>query len=220
MEKKLSAFHLKITGENRCFMHKKMNSNRLIDKLFNYPYCKKELKIEFAREFKLLEFYKGQTIISPNVINQSLYFVDEGILRSYIIQFSKTKTRRIFINSDFITQDGVYIKKQALEYVECLTNTTLFNINYKQLERFIRINPEAIKLLLSILEEQKLKEIENSALLHVEPSLDRYRFASEILGKTIHELPKQVLASYLRISRKQLGRLLTEYNSNGKRHWS
>lgn len=190
------------------YQKKEMNNDSLLKKLFDQPYCKKEIKISFADQFKRLEFQRGQTIINPNVFNQSLYFVEDGILRCYLMNAGKTTTRQLYIQGDFITQNGMYLKKPSFEYVECLTHCKLLNINYNQIERFVRKHPDSIKLLLSIIEVQKLKEIEVNDLLHIELSLDRYQHAREILGKNIYELPKEVLASYLRISRKQLGRLL------------
>ena len=58
--------------------------------------------------------------------------------------------------------------------------------------------------------KQKLKEIENAEMMRLEPAIERYRFASSLMGKFIHDLPKRVLSSYLRISEKQLSRLLVE----------
>lgn len=174
------------------------------------PHCKKEIKVLFAEQFYAVNFQKGQTIISPNLLNQCLYYVTEGLLRRYPFQLSSARTSQLYINGDFISQNGVYLKVPNLEYIECLSDVQLMNINYKQLERFFRKQPEAIKLLLSIMEAQKLKEIEIIEMLHIEPALDRYLFASRLIGKNIHNLPKEVLASYLRISSKQLGRLLIE----------
>jgi CRP-like cAMP-binding protein len=189
---------------------KKMKSQSLLDKLLNMPHCKKEVKILFAEQFLPVGFQKGQTIITPNVFNQSLYYVISGLLRRYPLQLGIPKTSQLYVNGDFISQNGIFLKVPRLEYIECLSDVQLMSINYKQLERFFRKHPEAVKLLICIMEEQKLKEIENCEMLHIENALDRYRFASTIIGKHIYELSKQLLASYLRISTKQLSRLLIE----------
>gem|GEM_PF-6155962 len=174
------------------------------------PHCKKELKVLFSEQFFPIEFLKGQTIISPNLVNNSFYFVNSGLLRRYPYKMGFEGTSQLFIKGDFLSQNGMYLNKPSLEYIECLTPVELLSINYKQLERFFRQQPEAVKLLLCILEEQKLKEILNSEMIHIDPAIDRYRFASAILGKFIHNLPKRILSSYLRISEKQLSRILNE----------
>lgn len=174
------------------------------------PHCKKEMKILFAEQFHPLSFQKGQTIISPNLFNQCLYFVTDGMLRRYPLQLGLARTSQLYVSGSFISQSGVFLKAPRLEYIDCLSDVQLMNVNYKQLERFFRKYPDAVKLLICIMEQQKLKEIENCEMLHIENALDRYRFASTIIGKHIYELPKQVLASYLRISTKQLSRLLIE----------
>lgn len=187
-----------------------MKSQTLLNKILTIPHCKKEIKILFSEQFHSVSFQKGQTIISPNLFNQCLYFVTDGMLRRYPLQLGLARTSQLYINGNFISQNGVFLKVPRLEYIECLSDVELMNINYKQLERFFRKHPDAVKLLICIMEEQKQKEIENCEMLHIENALDRYRFASTIIGKHIHELPKQVLASYLRISTKQLSRLLIE----------
>lgn len=187
-----------------------MKNQGLLDKILNLPHCKKEIKVLFAAQFLLVEFLKGQTIIGPNLINNSFYFVNKGLLRRYPLKLGLAGTSQLYINGDFISQNGIYLKRPSLEYIECLGPVELLSINYKQLERFCRQQPEAVKLLLCILEEQKLKEIENAEMMRLEPAIERYRFASRLLGKFIHDLPKRTLSSYLRIGEKQLSRLLIE----------
>lgn len=187
-----------------------MSNQNLIDKLYEIPHCKKDIKVLFAAQFLPVEFLKGQTIIVPNLINSSFYFVNNGLLRRYPLRLRLAGTSQLFIKGDFLSQNGMYLKKPSLEYIECLSSVELLSINYKQLERFFRQQPEAVKLLLCILEEQKIKEIENAEMMRLEPAIERYRFASAILGKFIHDLPKRVLSTYLRISEKQLSRLLAE----------
>lgn len=187
-----------------------MKSQNLIDKLQEIPHCKKDLKVLFSEQFLPIEFLKGQTIISPNLINNSFYFVNSGLLRRYPLKVGFAGTSQLFIKGDFLLQNGIYLKRPSLEYVECLSPVELLSVNYKQLERFFRQEPDAVNLLLCILEEQKLKEILNAEMIRIDPAIERYRFASAILGKFIHDLPKRILSSYLRISEKQLSRLLNE----------
>jgi len=187
-----------------------MKNQKLIDRLHEMPHCKKEVKVLFSEQFLSIDYLKGQTIIGPNLFNNSIYFVNNGLLRRYPLRLGSPGTSQLFIIGDFITQNGIYLKRPSLEYVECLSQVELLSINYKQLERFFRQQPEAVKLLLCILEAQKLKEIENAEMMRLEPAIERYRFASSLMGKFIHDLPKRVLSSYLRISEKQLSRLLVE----------
>ncbi|SFH05207.1 Crp/Fnr family transcriptional regulator [Pedobacter insulae] len=192
-----------------------MKYEKLIAKLHEIPHCKKDIKDLFSEQFLCVDYLKGQTIIGPNLFNNSLYFVNNGLLRRYPLKLGLAGTSQLFIVGDFISQNGIYLKRPSLEYVECLSQVELLSINYKQLERFFRQQPEAIKILLCILEEQKLKEIENAEMMRLEPAIERYRFASALLGKFIHDLPKRILSSYLRISEKQLSRLLIAY-AHGK----
>lgn len=191
-----------------------MKTQTLTEKILEFPHCRKEIKLLFAEQFIPVEYLKGQVIISPNFTNPSLYFVVKGILRRYPMKIGKAKTSQLFFNGNFIVQNGQYLKKINAEYLDCLTPVTLLSISPKQIERFFRKEPEAVKLLLCILEEQKLKEIECADMTRIDPAMERYQFASAILGKIIHELPNSILSSYLRISEKQLSRILFELAHN------
>lgn len=187
-----------------------MKNQRLLDRILNMPHCEKEIKILFAEQFISVDFRKGQIIISPNLFNSSFYFVNNGLLSRYPLKLGLKGISQLFIKGDFVSQNGIFLKRPSLEYIECLSPVELFSINYKQLERFFKLQPEAISLFLCILEEQKLKETENAEMMRLEPAIERYRFASRLLGKFIYDLSKRTLSSYLRISEKQLGRLLDQ----------
>lgn len=184
-----------------------MENDLLFQHLLHLPHCKRETKLLLVAEFQSIHFDKGQIIFKPYLHDQDFYFVNSGLLRSYVKQNTCIQTRQLYIPGDFIVQNGLYIAQPTEEFIDCLSDVQLMHINYRQLELFLRKNPEAIKLLLAILQLRYLKELRNNQLLHIGLAIERYRFATILFGKFIHNIPKQVLASYLGLSRKHLSRL-------------
>lgn len=187
-----------------------MEHHLLTEALLLLPHCDKDLKLLFANQFELLEFEKGQIIISPHVADQGLYFVNNGLLQSYAKQAGFLCTRQLYLRGDFIVQSGLFIEQPVDEYIGCLSAVQLMHIHYRQLELFFMEYPEAIKLLLGIMQLRYLKEFRHSQLLNLGLATDRFRLAVQLFEEHFHHIPRQVLASYLGISRKHFSRLLAE----------
>lgn len=181
-----------------------------MEALFLLPHCDNEVKSLFAEQFEMLEFEKGQVIINPHVADQGLYFVKDGLLQSYAKQLGLLCTRQLYLRGDFIVQSGQFIEQPVEEYISCLSKVQLMYIQYRQLELFFIEHPQAIKLLLGIMQLRYLKEFRHSQLLYLGLATDRFQMAAQLFEEHFHHIPRQVLASYLGISRKHFSRLLAE----------
>ncbi|MCY1515490.1 hypothetical protein D9M68_500780 [compost metagenome] len=149
-------------------------------------------------------------MISPHVADQGLYFVNDGLLQRYTKQLGSPCTRQLYQPGDFIIQSGLFIDQPVDEYISCITDVQLLHIHYRQLELFFMEFPEAVKLLLGIMQLLYLKEFRHSQLLYLELAIDRFRLATKMYGAYFYHVPRPVLASYLGISKKHLGRLFAE----------
>lgn len=187
-----------------------MEKHLLTEALLLLPHCTSEVKLLFAAQFELLEFEKGQVVINPHVADQGLYFVNEGLLQRYAKQLGSPCTRQLYQPGDFIIQSGLFIDQPVDEYIACITDVQLLHIHYRQLELFSMEFPQAVKLLLGITQLLYLKEFRHSQLLYSELAIDRFRLTAKMYRAYFYHIPRPVLASYLGISKKHLGRLFTE----------
>lgn len=172
------------------------------------PHCTRDTKQNFIDQFLPLELQRGQLLICPNRLDESLYHLQDGLLRTYskLVGITAT-THAIFVPGTYLAQNGMYLHRPAGEYTEAVDDSVLMQVSHRQLEAFLNKEPQAIKLLLCILEQRILQETATSTMLHLPNALERYHFAQALLGKYIHQVPRQILASYLSLSRKHLGRL-------------
>lgn len=175
-----------------------------------FPHCTKKLKLELAELFQQVHIEKGHLIITPQSYHRSLHFISEGIFRTYSADAIPPLTTQLHQPGDFLHQQGTYLNHPAPEYVQALSDAVLSSVDFPILERFLHKNPHAIKLLLGILERRLQSANTQNRLLHLPSATDRYQAAKYLLGPLLYQIPKHILSSYLAISLKHLGRIISQ----------
>ncbi|RYZ48139.1 MAG: Crp/Fnr family transcriptional regulator, partial [Sphingobacteriales bacterium] len=184
----------------------KATPQNLTEHLLSLPHCTRQIKLELAELFQQVNISKGQLLISPVKYHRSVYFIEQGLFRTYSHQAIPSTTLQLHRPGDYLLQEGMYLSRPASHFTEALSDATIQRIDYPQLERFLNKQPQAVKLLLAILEKRHLALSEENAILHLSSATDRYQMAIDYLGKDFFNVPKHVLASYLAISLKHLRR--------------
>ncbi|RZM12873.1 MAG: Crp/Fnr family transcriptional regulator, partial [Pedobacter sp.] len=184
----------------------KATPKNLTEHLLSLPNCTRQLKLELAELFQQVNISKGQVLISPVKYHRSVYFIEQGLFRTYSNRTIPYTTLQLHCPGDYLLQDGMYLNQPSSHFTEALSDAIIQKVDYPQLERFLNIHPQAIKLLLALLEKRHLALSEENAILHLSSATDRYQMAIDYLGKDFFNVPKHVLASYLAISLKHLRR--------------
>lgn len=193
-----------------------MKSQSLLQSILSMPHCTQETKVLFSQQFMPLELRKGQLLILPTRLDESLYHVESGLLRSYTGPLRGSHTMQIHVSGSFLSQPGCYLRQPVNLYTESMGDAVVMMAAQGTLETFFQREPAALKLLLCILERIQLMELATGTMLRSSPALERYRHAEALLGRDIYQVPREILASYLDLSRKHLGRISTEKrNSSG-----
>lgn len=167
---------------------------------------------KFFQHFQLLQFKKGQSIISTGDIVDTEYFVVEGCLKSFYINdemkmFILQFAMPTWWASDF---DALYSGEKATISVDCITDATVLSLKSSDREKLCqeihavehffrwRTNKGYVasqKRLLSFMNNDAKSRYE--ALLHQYPQL-------------YNLVPKNLIAAYLGVSRETLSRLYNE----------
>lgn len=184
-----------------------MKAQDLTEHLLSLPHCTRALKLEFRELFQPQTIEKGQLLISPHLYHRSVHFLAEGMLRTYSNESIPPVTTQLHLPGSYILQQGMYLNSPANEYTEAITEATLHTVDYPQLERFLSSSPQAIRLLLSILEKRYINLGRQNILLKIPSASARYQTAMEFFGKDFFAIPKHIIGSYLAISLKHLGRI-------------
>jgi CRP-like cAMP-binding protein len=102
-----------------------------------YGKITEEEKEKIKEYFVLLEVKKKQIIVEKNSLCNKLFFVNEGLLRTYYIDKNGNEfTRRIAWENGFLTNMESFRKNgvENNETIECVENAIILQITKKDLE--------------------------------------------------------------------------------------
>ncbi|RYY58801.1 MAG: Crp/Fnr family transcriptional regulator [Chitinophagaceae bacterium] len=182
----------------------------------------------FARLFQPIELDRNQVLCGPGQNGRSIYLLTHGILHHYRKSAeSKTEnndihedrnhhkaqsnqTLNIYLPGSYIGSPSRLLPPSQLDYVTALSPSTLLATSQLKLQAYCQKDPDASQLIYAIQQTIQQNQLRLIEMLHLQPAGRRQQAMSENLGEYLSKIPKQVLSSYLALSRKHLGRLIRE----------
>ncbi len=155
-------------------------------------------------------FKKGAIITSPQHRFPILYFIKEGLARGYTENNGKETTFWLMDEGFILPSEGYFTKSSFPEYVEFLVDTEVWSINLIKASLLASQHPELYLMLLEIFEVSIFDAKGRECLLRITDAKERYLFLKATQPLVIYQLTKEILASFLRISAKQLSRIKAE----------
>lgn len=156
-----------------------------------------------TRQFKTHELilYKGQ-------VENYLSFVDEGLIRYYVVAKDKEITIDFaFQKSFYCAYDSFYDRSATQIYIEALTDTQLYSISYKDLQNLYS-NCEITKKIGRLATEYLLsKKIKREINLLTKSPQERYEELLREQPKYIIQIPLKFIASFLGVVPETLSRI-------------
>lgn len=170
------------------------------------------LKPEESRLFQALlkekTFPKGHILIKEGQIATYMFYITQGVLRSFFYKNGENITDYFFFEEDFASDfASYYSEKASLLNLECLEDTTAFQINRQDLlelsaqypifEHFGRVSAEYAFLQV----EERMR------LLHTEDLETKFRWMMEKFPAIFLRVPQYHIASYLGVKPESLSRI-------------
>jgi CRP-like cAMP-binding protein len=151
---------------------------------------------------------KGRTLIQPNTISDHMYFIEEGLTRTYYFKEGKDITDWLAAEGEFAGSVISFLTHQPdRRGVELLEPSTLVAIPYKALEELYDRHHEIERLgrlLVSfglILVQQRFDD------LHFASAKERYEKLLSRQPSFIQRVPLGIIASYLGITQETVSRI-------------
>ncbi|WP_439128757.1 Crp/Fnr family transcriptional regulator [Polaribacter sp.] len=158
---------------------------------------------------KPLNLKKGEILSEVGSIEENMYILDAGVVRSYyIIKKEKKQTRNLFIAQRPLGPLGALIldKKSKFSY-DCLTDCRVYPINFKAFRKLASKDQNISKLYINILEniflELETRIFDLSAL----DATERYLKLKRKVPKIENLVTQYHIASFLNITPVQLSRI-------------
>lgn len=163
--------------------------------------------------FRIEERKKGELLLRQGEVCKNLYFLAEGICRSYSIKEGNDITTWFSFKDDFITSfTSFFPKEPSYENIEMLSDGCLYRISYEKLID-IREGSREIEKMINFFSMQYTVQLEKRLFhLQTQTAFEKYQLILDQQPHLIQVIPNKHLASYLGISRETLSRIKSSIN--------
>lgn len=162
----------------------------------------------FLSKLKTRQFKSNETIISNGQVENYLSFIDQGIVRYYVVANDKEITIDFaFKNSFYCAYDSFYSRTKTEIYIEALTDCQLYSIAYQDLQHLYNTCEITKKLGRLATEYLLAKKVKREINLLTKTPQERYEELLHEQPKYILQIPLKFIASYLGIVPETLSRI-------------
>jgi CRP-like cAMP-binding protein len=162
----------------------------------------------------------GQHLLKVGQVCENVYFVNEGLFRSYY--FNK---KGVEVNKWFMTKGDVvfavrsFLKQiPSTEYIQALQPSTVGYISHLELEsiyeKHLTFNIHGRKLT----QEYYMRSEEREEIMRMDDASDRYDYLLDHFSGLVNAVPDKDLASFLRMTPIWLSNLRNNRMKRGKRN--
>jgi len=159
--------------------------------------------------FEKEKILKNTMLVRQGEISKFLYFIEEGIGRSfYLKEDGKEVTQWFFSRGKFMTSlDSFFQQAPSLYNLEVLEDATVYVISKENLDKlFAKYHKmEQLGRLVSI--EMLTKAVNKLKALQFQTAKERYEYMLEEFPDMSHRLPLGHIASYLGMTQETLSRI-------------
>lgn len=179
----------------------------ILSQEFTIETCEKILE-----EFKEIHVSKNQIIINLDSSVNDLYFIENGLIRTFYIDDKGNEiTFDFYKNGEFITLlDSFLHGKSSQFFVESLQPCTLFKISKIQLDKLIALYPKLNELKLRLIINYTEKSVNRTFLHQIPVAKDRLLKFTEYYPNVLYNCKNKDVASFLRLTKESFSRLINQ----------
>jgi CRP-like cAMP-binding protein len=172
-----------------------------------FPFNKEGLE-EFANNFVIKSYKKGEIILKNGNIESELRFLDHGIIREYYANIDKEKNINFYTNAGFITDFASFTHSTTtIKHQECLTNVDLRVLSKDKFLNFTN-QYNCGKLFIETIFQRIVVNKETEEFNHfVNTAEELYLDIMKIKPDWLLKIPQYHIASYLGITPETLSRI-------------
>jgi CRP/FNR family transcriptional regulator, anaerobic regulatory protein len=158
--------------------------------------------------FEIQKKEKSEVLLTEGSICKNLWFLANGLLRSYHNIGEKEVTSRImFTNHIVIAPGSFFTQTPATESIEVLADSEVATISFIALQKIYEFFPE-FNLHTRIITEQYFYKTEQRLyMLRKHDAADKYAYFLENYESYLKNIPQKYIASFLNIAPETLSRV-------------
>ena len=163
---------------------------------------------KFLTCVKLRAFSKNDLILYNGQIENYLSFIDNGIVRYYVLANDKEITFDFaFKNSFYCAYDSFYSRTETGVYIQAISDCQLYSISYENLQMLYEECENAKKLGRLTTELLLNRKVKRELSLLTKSPRERYESLLSEQPKYVQQIPLKYLASYIGIVPETLSRI-------------
>ena len=167
-----------------------------------------ELENALIDEFKPEQIKKGQVLLREGEVCKNVWFLANGLLRSYHSTGNKETTSRImFTNHIVISPGSFFTQTPATEGIEALSDCTLVTLSFATLQTIYTQFPLFNYHTRLITEDYFFKQEQRLYMLRKHSAVDKYKYFEANYGSYLKDIPQKHIASFLNIARETYNRI-------------
>lgn len=172
------------------------------------PFTQDELN-DILTYFKKESVAKNKILVRQGDICKSLYFVEQGMGRSYYLnENGKEITQWFFGVGKFMTSaDSFFQQSPSLYYLEVLEDSVLYSISKEDIDHLFSKYHKMEKFGRLVTIEMLTKIVNKLNAIHFQTAKERYDYMLAEFPDIAHQVPLGYIASYLGMTQETLSRI-------------
>lgn len=166
-----------------------------------------KLKQTLIENFRVENIKSGTILLKEGETCKNLWFLYNGLFRSYHEINGKEITSRIMFTGHIVISPGSFFTQTAAtESIEALTDSIVAVMPYTKLQKIYDPFPEFNYHTRIITEQYFYKQEERLYMLRKHDALSKYKYFLEHYSSFLQAIPQKYIASFLNISPETLSR--------------
>ena len=167
----------------------------------------KEINDALIESFHDEKIKKGEILLHEGDVCDKLWFLAEGLLRSYHNIGNKEVTSRIMFRNHIVISPGSFFTQTAAtESIQALANSTIVTLTYADLQAIYLKFPEFNYHTRIITEQYFYKQEQRLYMLRKHEAAAKYNYFLENYSDYLKAIPQKYIASFLNIAPETLSR--------------
>jgi CRP-like cAMP-binding protein len=154
------------------------------------------------------EFPKGYLLVKPHTVCRHLFFIEQGLSRTFYLKDGREITDWISPENTFAVSLISFITRQPdRRGIELLEPSAICSLSNEALEKLCRENHEVehlVRLLLSMGFVQLQQKFDDA---HFTPAIERYQKLLASTPELLQRVPLGMIASFLGMTQETLSRI-------------
>ena len=166
-----------------------------------------ELELSLTERFHIGKVNKGKILLYEKDVCTNLWFLCNGLLRSYHNIGDKEITSRIMYTGHIVISPGSFFTQTpATESIETLADCVVAKLSFDDLQDIYKKFPEFNYHTRLITEQYFYKQEQRLYMLRKHDAAAKYNFFLENYADYLKDIPQKYIASFLNIAPETLSR--------------